>query len=212
MSRFTEFLESLLLEGKVVLEQPLQCTSKDTSAALACLARGFHLDSLNLAGPPLSFAARHALAAAQLLADACWCLLEADEPRAAKPPGHAWRLPPAATAAELASVDLVLRYLPDVYRHAHVQAPDQPFTPALCTLLHRWPLAGVLADLAEPPIGDVRLGDHFGLQLRYAERLLQRPRAAWLPSVARTYAVVAMVFQEANQPLPEPASAIEAAT
>ena len=69
-------------------------------------------------------------------------------------------------------------------------------------MLRRWPLTGVLSDVAEPPTGDWSLAGHRGLELLYAERLASNFRSAWLPSEGRLRDVIEMVQRQQGKPWP----------
>jgi hypothetical protein len=63
-------------------------------------------------------------------------------------------------------------------------------------------LSGLLADISEPPTTPLDFGNHLGLQMLYAERLVERPRASWIPQQGTTRQWIEYVFQEHNRLLP----------
>ena len=117
----TEFLHRLLSEGEVVLrERPVP--SRDSRRAIELLAKVYADYRLEVAGPLIDFHPATALAAGELVCQACWFLVNHQEPereleRALVMPG-----PPAAASHHL-SADLVLRFLPQIHRRA--RALDQ---------------------------------------------------------------------------------------
>ncbi len=99
------------------------------------------------------------------------------------------------------SVDLTLRFLPEVYRRASANVHANPLAQRLSDLLRRWPLTGVRAKLPEGPLTDLDFGGHPGLLLLYAERLALAPQATWLPQGAGLE-YVEWIFQERGVPIP----------
>ena len=187
------FLERLFAIGSAAFDEaPRTAAGPERAAAAAVLRRAFEADRLDLAGPPLPFDEATALAAAEWTRRACWFLVSRDEPpeeveRALAPP------PLPRSAAEQAAGDLTFRYLPTVHRRARAIAPDDPLARRLAEALRRWPLSGVLADVEGPPTGPRDCGGHYGLQLRYAERLADRERPGWEPTDDEGRQVLALV-------------------
>ena len=56
----------------------------------------------------------------------------------------------AVDAAHHLSADLMLRYLPQILKRARGLDPSDPLVGLLEDVLKRWPLSGVLSDVAEP--------------------------------------------------------------
>jgi hypothetical protein len=189
MAAFTRFLRGVLESGRLVLHEPLP--AKADPDAEAVLAEAYRRHALNVAGPPVAFDGPTALAAAHLLYLAGWYLLDANEPvdaaRLAMP-----RDP--RTRAQHLSADLLLRYLPAVYRRARAMRPDDELAAALANLLRRWPLSGVLADIDDGPLTATEFG-HPGLCLLYAERLARHEKAAWFP-IGRGIEAVELVWHD----------------
>src|SRR5581483_5630300 len=109
------------------------------------------------------------------------------------------------------SADLTLRLLPAIHRRARVRDVDDPLAVEVAELLRRWPLSGVLADLDGPPAGDVTFFGHPGLQLLYAERLVEHEKPAWLPAAGPARERVELIYRERGRPLPAPPRAPEEA-
>jgi hypothetical protein len=187
-----DFLSDLL-HGTVVFRAPPIPSAAEHPAALEVLRQGFTTHALDIAGPPLDFHAGAALAAAELVRQACWFLVHRDEP-----PAEAEQritLPPPGTPTEHLSADVTLRFLPQVHRRARALAAADALTVRLETLLRQWPLAGVLSDVAEAPLTPPDFGGHPGLLMLYAERLAQKEKAGWMPEgIGRQY--VELVFHE----------------
>jgi MoxR-vWA-beta-propeller ternary system domain bpX4 len=202
MASFVEFLERLLTEGTVVLCARPGVEAGELQPAERLLAAAYEDHRLDVAGPPIAFDASAALAAAEQLWFACWFLLHhgdpPDEIEKCLPP-----LPPPVSAAQDLSTDLVLRFAPQVQRRVRNLDPADILTKRLEQLLRRHPLSGVLADIEEGPLTPVRLGDHAGLQLLYAERLAEKMRPTWVPE-GPALAYIEVVFAERGLPVPEP--------
>src|ERR1700704_1821058 len=101
----TSFLEQLFAEGQVVLRSR---PARERGAA-ELLERTYAVYRLEVAGPPIDFDARTALAASEGLAQACWFLMSHAEPDAELERSLVMPGPPASAAQHL-SADLVLRY------------------------------------------------------------------------------------------------------
>ncbi len=181
MAEFVEFLRRLFDSGQVLLRGRPHLSPAEEPAVRALLADVFATERLSVAGPLLPFDPDTALAAARLLADACWFLVSHGEPD--EELQRSLVMPQApATAGQHLSADLVFRYLPVVHRRARALAPDDALTRLLTELLWQWPLSGVLADVADEPTAPLEFNGHPGLLLLYAERLARNDRPAWRPA------------------------------
>src|SRR5262245_32462116 len=117
MVSLAELLELLLETGRVKLNsRPLRDVADDRRA-LAALGRAFSVHARSVAGPPVDFEPDTALAAARLVADACWFLVNHDEPDAELESSLVMPRPPSSAGQHL-SADLVFRYLPLILRRA----------------------------------------------------------------------------------------------
>jgi hypothetical protein len=202
MSGFAEFAQRLLTEGSVVLRQRPEATPADRAEAAGLLEKFYRDYCLDVAGPPPDFAAPAALAAAEFVWRACWFLLVRDEE--AEVVEQALQLLPApAGAGQQLSADLLLRFLPQVQRRARALAADDVLTQSLERVLRRWPLSGVLSDVAEGPEA-LDLAGHEGLMLLYAERLAGNVKPAWVPVGGPARDWVERVFAERGLPVPKP--------
>jgi hypothetical protein len=180
MQPLTDFLESLFDDGVVTFSDRPVTLPDDRRAARDVLNRVHAAQRLSVAGPPVAFDADAALAAAEFLRWACWFVVNRDEPEAEVE--RLLAIPPEPqTAAQHFSTDLTFRYLPQVHRRAKALNPDDVLTVCLEAALRRFPLSGVLADVADGPTTGLEFANHPGLQVLYAERYSQRPRAAWRP-------------------------------
>lgn len=202
MASFLDFLEGLLKEGAAVLRSRPDIVAGEVHPVQRLLAAAYEDHRLDVAGAPIDFDASAALAAAKHFGLACWFFLHRGDPpdeiEKCLPP-----LPPPVSAAEHLSTDLVLRFAAQVHRRAKSLKPADILTKRLEQLLRDHPLSGVLADLDEGPSTPLRLGDHAGLQLLYAERLAQNLRPAWVPQ-GPALAYVEVVFAEHGLSVPGP--------
>ncbi len=195
--RFPVWLGRVLIHGESVQADTWQPTPEDRAPAVALLREAYLQHVGNLAGSPLAFEEDVAWQAALLLSDACWHLVSddtitrIDEIRT-----------PAITPASLFSADLTLRFLPSVLRRAAARSDRAELANAIETVLRRWPLSGVLADLDGEPAGDTTFCGHAGLQMLYAERLLKTGRAGWIPIDGLAREWVERIFAERGKPLP----------
>jgi hypothetical protein len=180
MTALPEFLQRLLIEGKVVLRERPMTQASERAAAVALLKSAYADYRLDVAGPLLSFDETTAFKAAECCHSACWFLVdhqveETEVEAAVKMPD------PTDDPAQHLSADLVLRFLPQIYHRARAIAVDDVLTKSLATICRRWPLSGVHADIEEEPTTPPDFGGHPGLQLLYAERFVEHQRPAWLP-------------------------------
>lgn len=188
-----EFLQLLLYEGRIAFAAP-PALEKATPQAKHILRQGFECDQLSLAGTPLKLNLSLALAAAEYVRQTAWLLVNRDE-QAEQAVQRLVTLPAATSADDLASADLLLRYLPNLYQRSLAISPEDVLSQHLkLTLLH-WPISGVLAELPEEPQAPLDFFGHIGVQLRYAERLAFRPRAGWGPTDSASLDAVALVFE-----------------
>jgi hypothetical protein len=193
MSAFADFLEGLFSRGEVLLREPPNSEAGDAPRAREILRDIFSVERLRIAGPLLDFDADAATAAAGVLWQACWFLLEHSDPPATLE--LALALPPCSTAAAIFSADLSLRYLPQIHRRALSLSLEDVLPCLLAKILREWPLSGALSDVAEAPVSPLDFAGHAGLMLLYAERLADRPRPDWIPG-GRTLEYLELVYQE----------------
>jgi hypothetical protein len=200
MTAFDEFLTSLFDEGKIVFRTAPR--DRSSVSAVTVLAAAFEACSLAVAGPRIAFNPETALAAAELLRQASWALVNRDERmtdliKRLKMPGS------PLTPSQHLSADLTMRYLPQVLRRARGLEPSDPLVAQLANLLRSWPLSGVLSDIVEGPLVPLQFGGHPGLMLLYAERLIGNDRPCWRPlQKGPTWDYYELMLQEHGQPAP----------
>jgi hypothetical protein len=193
------FLEHLFATGQAKFIEPPD--ADDVRDVQSVLRRAFAEYRLEVAGPPIDFDPDAAMAAALVMARGCWFVVSRDE----SPEVVEAVLAPLAspkTAAGHLSIDLTLRYAATVYRRANAQNPEDELPARLAETLRGCPLSGVLADIADAPIGDLTFAGHRGLELLYAERLADHFRLTWLPPEGRSREAVEWVFQQQGKKLP----------
>src|SRR5438132_4618804 len=198
MSALTEFVRRLLDQGEAILKGRPDSLQSQQEAAAAYLREAFADYRLEIAGPLLEFDAATAVAASQLLWQACWFLVNRSEPTEVLEQRLVMPRRPT-TAAQHLSADLVLRYLPQVHRRAQALTPGDVLVALLGHVLRQWPLSGVLSEVDEEPTTELDFGGHPGLMLLYAERLARKEKPAWLPH-GPALECVKLVFQEMNKP------------
>jgi MoxR-vWA-beta-propeller ternary system domain bpX4 len=199
MPPFVEFLTRLLHEGTVAVAERPRLAIAERTALAQWLRREYELHALSVAGTPPPFDGGTALAAAECVAAASWFLVSRDEPP--DDVAAALELPVPAANAHL-SADLLFRFLPQIHVRARAVRPDDVLTHSLATLLRRYPLSGVLADIAEEPLAPLDFDGHAGLQLLYAERLAAHVKPAWVPVSGAAREHVELVFAERGLRLP----------
>ncbi|WP_169981303.1 hypothetical protein [Tautonia rosea] len=184
MASLAGFLDRLVSEGRVVFRDAPRAkpSADDRTEAVTRLRQAFDDMLIELAGPPLAFDERSALAAAEWTRTACWFLVNRGEP--AEVVEHALRLPPPPrSAGEHLSADLTFRYLAAVHRRARAIDPGDVLSRTLAEAIRRWPLSGVLSDVEDGPTSPIDFDGHEGLLLLFAERLAAHPKPRWTPSV-----------------------------
>lgn len=209
MPTLAAFVRRLVRDGRVALRQRPLAMAGEAAEAVAVLEKAHAVDALDLAGPPPPFVPAVALAAAELVRQACWFLVSRDEGRDEL--DRALELPrPLPRDPGHASADLSLRYLPGLLRRARAIDPGDPLADRLATVLRGWPLSGVLADLDGPPDLAPDWSPSAGLAWRYAERLAAVDRPEWLPVDPEGRAAVAWVVGRRAPGSPRLAEALAA--
>jgi MoxR-vWA-beta-propeller ternary system domain bpX4 len=185
MTSFRRFVTELLTEGKVVFRSPQAPRDRPQAEDIALLEKGFHAARLSVAGPEIPFDAAVGYSAAELVRQASWALVNHDERVSQLKKCLTMPIRPATPAHHL-SADFMLRYLPQVLSRARGLDPSDPLIGLLEDVLRRWPLSGVLSEVAEPPLSSLEFAGHPGLLLLYAERLAANDRPAWRPAQKAT--------------------------
>lgn len=193
MSPLAEFLQPLLHEGRAVLRAaPSGPGGRQEVARLLHDAYAEHC--LSVAGSPPPFDLETAHAAAALLHQACWALVNHGQPVTELE--HVLTMPRApATPSQHLSADLLLRFLPLVHRRARGLNPADQLTDLLARVLRTWPLSGVLSGVEDGPLTAPDFDGHPGLQMLYAERWCETSKPAWLPG-GRGYEYVELAWCE----------------
>ena len=200
MAEFHDFLTQLLGQGRIAFRSAKAPDDRPTAPDLALLAESFATLALTVAGPPIEFDGRVACAAAELVRQASWALINhedrlADLKRRLVMPGS------PATPAQHLSADLLLRYLPQILKRARGLDASDPLVGLLAQVLRRWPLSGILSDVEEGPLVPLDFAGHRGLQLLYAERLAAHDRPAWRPDRSSpAWDPYELVLQERSAP------------
>jgi hypothetical protein len=194
MKSFIEFLETLLGEGRAVLQERPEPSPIPDPEALKLLESAFDSYRLQIAGPVIDFSAEAALSAADTVWNASWFLVSRQETEDEVASALARLGAPKAPSDHL-SADLTLRYLPTLHRRARAREPADRLTTCLETILRNWPLTGVLSEIQDEPLQSIEFGGHPGLLMLYAERLSLHEKPAWFPTESgRPF--VELVWQE----------------
>src|SRR5262249_39693519 len=148
MTSFHDFLTQLLNEGRVVFRSNRAPRDRPRPEDIALLAEAFQAYSLSVAGPPVPFDPAIGYSGAELIRQASWALVNHDDRISHLKARLEMPIDPVTPAHHL-SADLTLRYLPQILNRARVLDPGDPLIELFNGVLRRWPLSGVLSDLAE---------------------------------------------------------------
>lgn len=110
------------------------------------------------------------------------------------------QMPSPKSPADHLAGDIAFRFLAGLHRRIRGREGDDPLGVAARELLRQWPLSGVLADIAEPPMTPIDFG-HPGLAMLYAERLALHERAGWHPQNRDHLEVVGQAMGMSFQPV-----------
>jgi hypothetical protein len=180
MTPFHQFLTELLKDGRVVFRSARAPHDRPRTEDITLLEKAYAAVRLSVAGPEIAFDPAVGYSAAELVRQASWALVNHDDRVSHLKKCLTMPIQPS-TAAHHFSADLTLRYLPQILKRARGLDPSDPLVALLEDVLRRWPLSGVLSDVANPPIGSLDFAGHQGLLLLYAERLAAHDRSAWRP-------------------------------
>jgi len=190
MTVLSTFLRGAVYAGRLLLREPLPEQPDPDAAAL--LQDAYDIHALSVAGERIPFDAATSVAAGRVLFRAAWYFVHSNEPIDAA--GLAMPSEPRTPTQHL-SADLVLRYMPALYRRARALRPGDELAGRLAELLRRWPLSGVLADIEDAPLVPPDFAGHAGLRLLYAERLAEHEKPGWFP-VGPAMESVELVWQQ----------------
>jgi hypothetical protein len=197
MPQFLDWITRVLTCGESVQDGPPSLPTGERPAVEQFLRHILEERTFDIAGPPISFDPVIAIGAAELLARACWLLVSGE----GGPRELVTDIRPSSSSTHLAA-DITLRFLPAVYRRANLRQPEGALTIELDRILRMWPLSGVLANLDGKPSTKLDFEGHPGLQLLYAERLIETGQPGWVPQSEPTRSWVERVFRERGKPLP----------
>ena len=198
MAQFLEWLTKVMTRGESVQDNPPSLTLRERPAVERFLSEFYQEHALDIAGPPIPLDMAAATEAVELLAQSCWLLVSGEHESARL----GMKCQPSSPSTHL-SVDLSLRFLPAVYRRSKMQQPEGKLTLELDRTMRLWPLSGVLASLDGKPTSPLDFAGHAGLQLLYAERLLESGQPGWVPESEKARGWAERVFRERGKPLPE---------
>lgn len=152
--------------------------------------------------PPPDFAV--ALWAARQFHRACQFALYRDLPAEAMAAAFAEPCPAAPHASRHYSVDLVFRFLPDLYRLARSASSEDPLCEQLRRWADAWPLSSVgMRDANPADVGPIL--EHRGLLKLYVDRIIAREDAGRL-TVAPVRAAVRAALGAFAELAPAPAA------
>jgi hypothetical protein len=199
---FQEFLTQIFDQGAIVFRSATPPRDRPTASAVAFLAQAFESHSIAVAGPRIAFDAEVACAAAEFVRQASWALVNRED-RVRDLKKRLKMTGSPDTPSQHLSADLTFRHLPQVLRRARGLDPSDPLVDLVAGVLKRWPLSGVISDLAEGPLVPLVFGGHPGLLLLYAERLIGNDRPAWRPvKKGPAWDYYELVLQERGQSTP----------
>jgi hypothetical protein len=169
----TSFLAALFDHGAVQVPQPEPIAGDELVEAQAALGEFEKVYRLSLPNSPPDFDVDVACRTAEALYRVCQCFVYRDQDTKSIVAPAVARLPCATTPSHHYSADLVLRFLPDIWRLARDAAANDPLVSLLTELAGRWPLSTVgISGLHECSM-DAIAGDRCLLQM-YVDRVLQR--------------------------------------
>ncbi|MHC4841501.1 MAG: hypothetical protein ACYTDT_11225 [Planctomycetota bacterium] len=172
------FLEQLLTNGEIVFKRPPSAPPQRDLESQRILEQTFKRYVLDLPGAPPRLDIKIAHRAANVVRWASWLTLSHDEEEDELQRLLLFEGTPRS-AAQHFSADMCLRFLPRVHKRLRAGKPDDPVVGILEDILRRWPLSGVLCDIADPPVA-LTLHSDAAMQL-YAERFMRNPKDNWKP-------------------------------
>lgn len=169
--KLTPFIEGLFREGSVLVEgQMASFEEADLHQAGELLKQVYSQQVLEMPLTAPSFDAAPATWAAQYLYHAVQLIMirDLDEEAIRE---HLKTFDGTKSSETIFSVDLVFRYLPDLFKLAKGLAPDDPLVKQLKTEALKWPFSSVGIDLTEE-INESTILGHPSLRYAYMDRII----------------------------------------
>jgi hypothetical protein len=205
------FLEALFEHGAVQVPQLAPIGAEETAEAQKTLAEFEKHYRMSVPESAPSFDVELAYRAAEALFRICQCVAyrDLDVRGVVDPVVNAQAS--AASSSAIYSADLVLRFLPDIWRLARDASANDPLLLLIKELAGRWPLSAVgIPDLPECSIDGIA-GDRSLLQM-YVDRIVarrdtsrladRRVREAFLSAVGAHSDLAPELTQRGNWPQP----------
>lgn len=168
------FLTTLFTEGKVVATGELSSFEPDDLQAAEMVLRQFYdEDALEMPAQVPAFHPEAALCAAQYIYNAVQLIIHRDLDEEAVEKYLSGLLPEPATPDVIYSVDLTLRYLPELFGLAKGLSPLDIVVTKLKETAARWPFSSVGVALEGKYALENILG-HASLKYAYADRILAK--------------------------------------
>ena len=167
------FLAALFDHGAVQVPQPVPIGGDELAEAQKALVEFEKVYRLSLPDSPPDFDVAITCRAAEALYRICQCFVYRDADVSSVVAPAVARLAGATTPSAHYSADLVLRFLPDIWRLARDAAANDPLVALLTELAGRWPLSAVGIPGLPDSSMDVIAGDRCVLQI-HVDRILQR--------------------------------------
>lgn len=202
------FLSSLFATGRVRVPLPEGCAGAGDAAVDDLLVQHEMEYRQGVPGIPPSLDVPSARWAAHAFYQACQFLVFRNTPAEIITRELAQDCPAAKPASLHYSVDLVFRYLPDLYAHAHSASEDDVLVAQLRLWANRCPLSSVGIPGIEPKNIDVLAG-HPTLRTMYVDRIIAKKDFARLAD-SRVREWIKSAVGAFPQLAPEIAKAIEA--
>lgn len=169
----TSFLTMLFEHGRIRVPGYAPVEERDLAEARAILSEFEPGYRLNLPGHPPEFLVETACWSAALLFRACQCLTYRDLDVQQTLPAIEAPAPGLPEAAHHYSADVVLRFLPDLWRLSRDVAVGDPLVKYLTDLAAVWPLSSVgMPDIAVRDMDEI--ANDRCLLILYADRILER--------------------------------------
>ena len=181
MTSFHEFLTGLLKDGRVVFRSESALTTGRGRRISRFWKRLSAFSGFRWPGRRFRLTRQWAYSAAELVRQASWALVNHDDRVSHLKKCLTMPIEPVTPAHHL-SADLDAALPAASLKRARGLDPTDPLIVAAGRRARRWPLSGVLSDVARAPLGSLDFGGHPGLLLLYAERLAANDRAAWRPA------------------------------